>query len=207
VNQNIVINVKNKNESCRSIVADVGEKEILIGFPMDKHMMGLLTAGTKLEVTFLSGEHKYKFQTEIIGKKIENILLVRIRKPQENEILKIQLRENFRINTNLRLILNENELNTLNISAGGVLFSCKVDLPLLDGEEISGTLLVPNIQNNQLEPVNFQGQIKRINLINSEERKNVAIGFTVINKQEQMKIIQYCFEKQRQIRLKERESK
>jgi c-di-GMP-binding flagellar brake protein YcgR len=207
VNQSIVINIKNEYQSCRSIVAEAGEKEILISAPMDKNMVGLLIVGTQLDVTFIAGKNKYKFQSEIIGTKKENILLYRITKPQEKEIIKIQNRENFRVNTNLRLVLNENELNTINISVGGLLFSSTVDLQLQKGEEIAGTLFVPNILNKGLEPITFQGHIKRVNLINNEERKNVAVGFTKINQRDQMKITQYCFEKQRQLRLKERETK
>jgi c-di-GMP-binding flagellar brake protein YcgR len=207
VNQSIVINIKNENQSCRSIVAEVGEKEILISAPLDKNMIGLLPDGTLLDVTFIAGEHKYKFHTEIIGRKKENILLFRLTKPQQKEIIKVQYRENFRVNTNLRLVLNENELNTINISVGGLLFSSGVDLQLQKGDEIAGTLFIPNIINKELEAITFQGHIKRVTLINNEERKNVAVGFTKINQRDQMKITQYCFEKQRQLRLKERETK
>jgi c-di-GMP-binding flagellar brake protein YcgR len=204
VNQNIVVNIRGLGKSCRSIVAEMGEKEILIVFPMDGNTIGLLPTGTSLDVTFMSNENQYKFRTEIIGRKKENIPLFRITKPQENEIARVQRRDNFRMNTNLRLVLNETELITINISAGGVLFSGGVDLQLQEGEVVSGTLFVPNPQNKVAEPITFQGQIKRINLIENQQRKNVGIKFTKLNPRDQTKIIQYCFEKQRQMHLKER---
>jgi c-di-GMP-binding flagellar brake protein YcgR len=204
VNQNIVIDIKGRDQWYRSIVAEVEEKEILISFPMD--MLGL-PDGTRLDITFTSDENQYKFQTEIIGSKRDKISLYRITKPQEKEIIRIQRRDNFRVNANLRAILNENELTTINLSAGGVLISCRLDIQLQEGEIVSGTLFVPTTANKEPEPIIFKGLIKRINLIGNQERKNVGIGFTNLDKRDEMKIIQYCFEKQRQMRLKERESK
>jgi c-di-GMP-binding flagellar brake protein YcgR len=204
VNQNIVIDIKSHDQTCRSIIAEIGKNEILIPFPMDMNTIGLLTEGTQLTVVFMSGENQYKFKTEIIGRKKDKIALFRITKPQEKEIIKIQRRDNFRVNSNLPFLLNENKLNTINISVGGMLFFCGTDLQLLEGEEVSGTLAVPNTMNKEAEIIPFQGQIKRISLINEEDRKNVAMAFTMIEQRDQMKIIQYCFEKQRQMRLKSR---
>jgi c-di-GMP-binding flagellar brake protein YcgR len=207
VNQIIVIYIKSENYHCRSIVAEVRETEILIAFPMDINIIGMLTVGTQLDITFITGENKYKFKTEIIGKEKENILLYRITKPNEKEIIKIQLRENFRVNSNQLLKLDEKELKTINLSAGGVLFSTRMDHQLQMGEEVSGTLFLPNILNKELEPIPFQGKIIRINVIENEDRKNVAVEFTKVIKRDQSKIIQHCFEKQRQLRMTERGSK
>jgi c-di-GMP-binding flagellar brake protein YcgR len=171
---------------------------------MDRNMIGLLTEGTQVDIIFMEDENQYKFQTEIIGRKKDNIPLCRITKPQEKEIIRIQRRDNFRVNSHLRLMVNENKLNTINISAGGMLFSCGVDVQLLEGEVVSGTLFVPNTENKESSIIPFQGQIIRIHLIKDQERRNVAMKFTVMDKRDQMKIVQHCFEKQRQIRLKSR---
>ncbi|MCL6570281.1 MAG: flagellar brake domain-containing protein [Bacillus sp. (in: Bacteria)] len=204
VNQNIVIDIKNRDMTCRSIIAEIEKNEILIAFPMDMNAIGLLTKGTEITVVFILGENQYKFQTEIIGRKKDKIALFRITKPQENEIIKIQRRDNFRVNSNLKFLLNEKKLNTINISVGGMLFFCETELQLLEGEVVSGTLVVPNTLNKEAELITFQGQIKRISLIKDPDRKNVALEFTMMEQRDQMKIIQYCFEKQRQMRIKSR---
>lgn len=204
VNQNIVIDIISHDQSCRSIIAEVGGKEILIALPLDKNSIGLLTEGTKVSVMFMTGENQYKFQTEIIGKTKDKIALYRIKKPQEKEIIKIQRRDNFRVSSNLSLILNEKELNTINISVGGVLVSCSKDLQLQEGEVVSGSLLVPNKQKTEPEQIPYKARIKRIHVLKDDDRKNVAMEFTEIDQRDQMKIVQYCFEKQRQMRLKTR---
>jgi c-di-GMP-binding flagellar brake protein YcgR len=207
VNQNITIKLKSQDQSWKSIVAEVGKEDILIGFPMDRTIFGLLQNGTTIEVTYTLGENKYKFSTEIIGREIENILLFKLKKPQENEIIKIQQRENFRVKANLRLILKEKESNTINISAGGLLCSCGLDLPLKQGEVVPGTIFIPSIANDEIASIPFQGEIIRVELVKELERKKVALKMIKLEQQDQKKIIQYCFEKQRQMRLKERELK
>lgn len=79
-----------------------------------------------------------------------------------------------------------------------------MDLPLVEREEVSGTIFVPNVTNNEASPLSFKGEITRIHLIKELDRKNVAVKFIQLDPQDQKKIVQFCFEKQRQLRMKER---
>ncbi|WP_413300368.1 flagellar brake domain-containing protein [Bacillus sp. 1P10SD] len=204
VNQNIKITVVSKDMSSKSIVADVGDSEIQISIPLDREILGLLSLGTKLEVTYITGENKYQFRSEIVGISKDTIPLLRLSKPEENKIFKIQERENFRVNSNLRLLVEEKEAITVNISAGGALFSTGLDFPYHEGEEISARLFLANQQSKVDEPITFHCKIIRITLLKDQERKHVAIQFSNLNQHDQKKIIQHCFEKQRQIRMKVR---
>ncbi|MEH7107185.1 flagellar brake protein [Bacillus sp. JJ1764] len=204
VNQKIIIDFKSKDQTYKSVVAEVSDNEILIGVPVDNSVIDLVLAQEKLEITFVENDVKYKFETEIIGRKQDNMPLFRISKPEEDEIVKIQLRENFRVPANLPLKVDKTTLMTVNLSAGGVLMSCMVELDLHEGEEISGTILLPGLQNKESESIDFVGEIKRIYWVENQDRKNVAIEFKQMDKRDQSKIIQYCFEKQRQNRLKAR---
>jgi c-di-GMP-binding flagellar brake protein YcgR len=204
VNQNIMIDIIDYELSCRSNIAEIGQSEIHISIPLDREIIGLLSLGIKLEITYLTGESKFQFTTEILGRTTDTIPLLRLAKPKENEITKIQQRENVRVNANLRLVIAENELHTINISAGGLLFSSKLDSTISQGEEITGTLYVPDFRSKEIVPVPFKGKVIRVNLMREIERSYVALEFTSIKRPDQMKIIQHCFEKQRQIRLKVR---
>ncbi len=207
VNHNIVIKLKNTDKSFRSIVADIGKKELLVGIPLDRKNIGLVEDGTELEIFFMSGDNQYKFSTRMMGKTKDKIPLYRLAKPQEQEIVKVQRRDNFRVRTNLRLIIKEKELVTIDLSVGGTLISSKLDFEIEEAEAISGTLIIPSKKDKNPEFIPFQGLVIRIELIEDLERKNIAIGFTEIDKRDQTKIIQYCFERQRQMRIIERESK
>lgn len=201
VNQNIMIDIKSHDQTFRSIIAEVGEEEILIGYPLDRKIIGLLPQGSLVDIIYMVDENQYKFQSEIIGRKTDTIPLCRISKPQENEIIRIQRRDNFRVNSHLLLMINENRLYTINISAGGILFSCGLDMELQQGELVLGTLILPSIQGKDTALIPFQGQIQRINVLKNLDRKNIALKFTEMDNRDQMKIVQHCFERQRQSRL------
>jgi c-di-GMP-binding flagellar brake protein YcgR len=207
VNQNIFINLKGHDQSWKSIVAEIGEDEILIGIPMDRTIFGLLQNGTQTEVSYISDGKRYMFSSVIIGREVQNIIIAKLKKPKEIEIMQIQLREYFRVVANLRVILKEKESNTVNISAGGLLCSCDSSLPFKHGEVVSGTILVPNTTDEGINTIPFQCEIIRVDLVKELERNQVALKFIKINQQDQQRILQYCFNKQRQMRLKEREIK
>lgn len=171
VNQNIVIKLKYTDKSFRSIVADIGEKELLVGIPLDRKNIGLVVDGSKLEIFFLSGENQYKFSTKMLGKTRDKIPMYRVTKPEAQEIVKVQRRDNFRVRTNLRLIMKEKELITIDLSVGGTLISSKLDFEVEEAESVSGTLIIPNKINKNPEFIPFQGLVIRIELIEDIERK------------------------------------
>jgi c-di-GMP-binding flagellar brake protein YcgR len=207
VNQNIVIKLTSRDQSWKSIVAEIGADEILIGFPMDRTILGLLQNGVSIEVSYILDEKRYMFSTKIMGRKIENMVICMLKKPKENMIKKIQMREYFRVDANLRVVLKGKESNTINISAGGLLCSYDPSIPFEHREVVSGTILVPNTTDSETTIIPFQSEIIRVELVEELERNQVGIKFIKINQQDQQKILQYCFEKQRQMRVKEREIK
>jgi len=190
-----------RSQSSKSLIADIGEEEMLIALPMNTDLIGFLPVNTKIDITFVTDVTKYRFKPEILGRKKDNIPLFRVKKPLEKDIVKIQQRENFRVNANLRVLLKETEQRTVNISAGGLLCSCSQDLELVPNEEVPGTLFLPVADSNQIEAVDFKAQIIRTSEVPRAERMNVAMKFIEIDRESQTKVTQYCFEKQRQERM------
>jgi len=194
-----MMNVLNRSQPSKSLIADIGEEEMLIALPMNANdLIGLLTVGSQLEITFIVEDKKYKFRTNVIGRKKDNIPLFRVVKPLEKDIYRIQMRENFRVNANLKVLLNETEQNTVNISAGGLLCSCKQEFDIKATDEVSGTIFLPNPENKIQESVQFKAEVIRITQVPKAERINVAMKFIELERGAHPKIIQYCFEKQRQ---------
>jgi c-di-GMP-binding flagellar brake protein YcgR len=198
VNQNIVIEISREEKTFKSIVAEVGVKEILIGFPMDHNIFGRLPIGTTVDITYLIGDNLYKFKSNVIGKRNDSMPLIVIDKPNEKDIKKIQRRDNFRVKANLSVNVKDHEVTTVDLSGGGLQFTCKENFELVYGEVVSGTLVIPG----ETEAVTFQGIVRRIFKTDIEDRKNVGVAFTSLNQKDQAKITRYCFEKQRQMRLK-----
>jgi c-di-GMP-binding flagellar brake protein YcgR len=197
VNQTIIINTV--ENTYKTIVAEILDQEILIGYPVVGNHVEMLPVQTKLEISFVSGDNQYKFQSEIIGRKKDNISLYRIKKPQENEVFKVQRRENFRVSANLALTLKEKNFTTTNISGGGLLFTCPAGFELKEKEEVACVVMLPS--SKVIETVQFQAKVARISGHEDPNKKNVGLVFTVMEERSRTKIIQYCFERQRQIRL------
>lgn len=192
------MNVVNRNQPSKSLIADIGEEEMLIALPMNTDLIGFLTTGSKVEITFIIDDKKYKFITKVIGRTKDKIPLFRVVKPLEENIFRIQMRENFRVNANLKVVLNNTEQNTVNISVGGLLCSCNQDFEIKARDEVSGTLFVPNPESKNLESVQFKAEVIRVTQVPKAERINVAMKFIDLESGSHPKILQYCFEKQRQ---------
>lgn len=203
VNQQILIDIVQKGMAYRSIIAEYQDNEILIGIPMSDRI-GILPNGTEIEISYKLGDNLFRFSSEITGKKLDNIPLYRIQKPTEKKIYRIQRRENFRVNLHLKLLLLENEYTTVNVSAGGLLFSASGKLDLQEGQAITGQVLVPNVQvhDRDFEFITFHGEIKRIYQSEDKALTFVAVEFTEIDPNDQTVIVQSCFEQQRKMRLR-----
>jgi c-di-GMP-binding flagellar brake protein YcgR len=201
VNQNIVIEVGEQDQTWKSIVAEVRDREILVGFPSDLSSLGQLQIGTKIEVIYILNDSKYGFITEIIGRKTENINLLILNKPEKKDISKLQLREDFRVNVNAPLFLKDKESKLINLSAGGLLCSCSPDLELNAGDVVSANISLPSFTGEKETTISFKCEV--IRLVKVLERNQIALKFLDLNERDQKKIIQFCIEKQRQLRLKE----
>jgi c-di-GMP-binding flagellar brake protein YcgR len=200
INQNIVVNVEVEDQSFQSIVAEITDKEIFISLPLEGIVIRNLPVNTSISVYFSTGDNQYKFSSAIAGKISDNIPLYRIVKPQPKDIIKVQRRDNFRVKTNLSLKLNDHDLITLNISAGGLLCSCSKNLLLKVNDTVKGILFLPPIDNKAVDPIPFQGSIKRVSQMD-HDKMYVALEFGRLNDRDQMNLVQYCFYKQKQNRL------
>lgn len=201
VNQNIIIEVGGQDQSWKSIVSDVRDREIMVGSPSDLSSLGQLQIGTIIEVSYILNDNKYGFFTEIIGRKTENINVLILNKPEKKDITKLQLREDFRVNVNVPLFLKDKESKIINLSGGGLLCSCSPDLELNDGEVVSATITLSSFASEKDSIISFKCEV--IRLVKVLERNQVALKFLDLTGQDQKKIVQFCIEKQRQLRMKE----
>ncbi|WEG11245.1 flagellar brake domain-containing protein [Pullulanibacillus sp. KACC 23026] len=204
VNQNVLIET-DSDHSCRSVISGIEDNELSIML-LDRDMIGLLTEGEKLAITYILETNKYQFKSTILGRKLGPIPLIRLTRPHEKDIIKIQQRENFRVSAALTIDLKDQEVAITNISAGGLLVTAPIDFPIETDEMVTGSFLLPLPNKNQAEQISFDGQVKRIAVQEKlEDKKQAGIEFIKISQRDQTKIMQYCFEKQRQNRLKEKQ--
>lgn len=186
----------------RSRIAETDDEAFLIEIPMHESSGRLkrLFMGDELSAYFITeGGIKNYFNTHVLGFKEDVIRMVRVQKPAEESIFKIQRRSFFRVNAELELAVKDSNgsrflVRTDDIGGGGTSFLADNKVKMEVGGKISCWLLVP-FRNGSTEHVYFEGEVVRIKEL--ENGRNLAmVKFVAITDTERQKIIRYCFERQ-----------
>lgn len=186
----------------RSRIAEMEDDAFLIEIPMQENNGRLkrLFIGDELSVYFLTeGGMKNYFNTHVVGFKEDVIRMVRVNKPPEDSIFKIQRRSFFRVNAELELavkdVLGSRFLvRTEDIGGGGTSFISDSKVKLGVGDKLFCWLLLP-YRNGGTEHANFEAEIVRIKALENG-RSLAMLKFISITDTERQKVIRYCFERQ-----------
>lgn len=166
----------------------------------DNAGMNDIPVGTMVKATYIDKVAVYVFFTHVVAfNKITQT--VTLGKPVNYK--RIQRRNFVRLNTRLKVISNilDEDLNiceesftaaTIDISGGGLLIGCDVELKL-------GQVLEAVIYLNHEETVTAIGRVIRVieNSVFSRDRFSVAFEFTAIKEKDRDKIIRYILSQQR----------
>ncbi|MNC56895.1 PilZ domain protein [compost metagenome] len=125
--------------------------------------------------------------------------MVRVRKPEEESIFKIQRRSFLRVNAELELAVKDALgsrflVRTDDIGGGGTSFLSDAKVKLAVSDNLSCWLLLP-YRNGSMEHANFEAEIVRMKQLENG-RNLVMLKFLSISDVERQKIIRYCFERQ-----------
>lgn len=186
----------------RSRIAEMEDESFLIDIPMQESggRLKKLFIGDELSVYFMSeGGIKNYFTTHVLGFKDDVIKMVRVRKPAEESIFKVQRRSFFRVNAELELALKDAMggrylVRTDDLGGGGVSFLSDAKIKPSVGDKLNCWLLLP-FRNGSNEHVPFEGEVVRLKELENG-RQLVMLKFTAIPDSERQKVIRYCFERQ-----------
>lgn len=186
----------------RSRIADAEDEAFLIEIPMEEGSGRLkkLKVGDELSVYFMTeGGVKNYFYTHVLGFKEDVIRMVRVRKPAQESIFKIQRRSFLRVSAELELAVKDSSgsrflVRTEDVGGGGISFLGDTKVRLNTEDKLSCWLLVP-YRNGSSEHVNFEGEVVRVKVLENG-RSLAMLKFSSISDTERQKIIRYCFERQ-----------
>lgn len=193
---------KEAEKECKSRIADVEEESFLIEVPIesDTGKIKRLFIGDELSLYFLSeaGVKNY-FNTYVLGFAEDAIQLVRIRKPDEDSISKIQRRNFLRVVAELEIAVKLKDNTrfvtvTEDVGGGGVSFMCDNKYQLENGDLVYCWLLLP-FKNGLIDHVPFEAEIVRTRKLETG-RIIVMLKFVSISNIERQTLIRYCFERQ-----------
>lgn len=192
-----------ESEEYKSKVIDMGHGHIMIDYPT--HIKTGRTAffldGTQLFISFIDKlKNVYSFNTEVSGRRIEGIPMLKISYSGDEQLVKIQRREYVRMQAELDVsVLKDGkytQLVTKDISAGGVKLNLSTT-KYFEKDSLTLLIVLP-FQNGELKYVRVKAEIVRISV--SPNGGVASIMFNEIGLNDRRGIVRYCFEQELKLR-------
>lgn len=187
-------------------IQDITDEYIAISVPVKDGSYLPLRKGEIVEVIYYEGKSVYKFFTSVLGRKIDRIMMITLKKPEK--FIKIQRRNFVRVyflsNISFAIIGNKNgmiDINdgevifhsgySLDLSAGGIRLSTAKNLYL-------GDIIIMNISVKE-ENLRLKGKVVRVE--KDENNKGIyGICFLDIDNKTVDKIMRILFQIMREQR-------
>ena len=195
----IELNEGHKTEYLPSRIEEIKEDYLYISMPMRKGTLLPMRLGQEIKVITRYKNSTVGFLTRVVGRRREPIPYLIINKPEVILPIK-QKREYVRLNVSLPVrfkIIDEEDKNeieegiTIDISAGGMLFSTKAEVKNGQKIEMEITLALEN---------QFFCQAHVIRIFEKKENNAiwVAVEYNDISEADRDRIFKFIFEKQRE---------
>ncbi|OZU90093.1 hypothetical protein CIL03_02840 [Virgibacillus indicus] len=195
----------------RSKVIEKNEHYLFIDYPVNEktRKTAFLAKGTLLMVVFAGDDQAiYQFPSKITAKVKLNVPALAIKLPDKSKLKRIQRREFVRINAAVDAAIYSPKSDflpfvtvTSDISGGGMSVIVPKGNTLQIGQTIDVWLSLPTHSKKQ-KYVYSQAEIVFIKEASSSA-VTASLKFVSISRQNQQHIISFCFQKQRELRMKE----
>lgn len=192
------------SEKFRSKVIDVGEGFVMIDYPTEikTGKTAFFMDGTQLLVSFVDKmKISYAFKTEVSGRKLDGVPMLKLSYKGDDQLIKIQRRKFVRVETAIDVAVEKDgkrlQLITEDISAGGLALNISKTELLQVEDELLLTLVLP-FANREIEYVKVKGVVVR--LWKQGEIPIASIQFLNVEPHDRQKIVRYCFERQLHMR-------
>ena len=192
------------SEKYRSKVIDAGDDFVMIDYPIEIETgkTVFFMDGTQLLVSFTDKlKMSYAFKTEVRGRKLEGVPMLKLSYQGDSGLIKIQRREFVRVETAIDVAVEKDgdhvQLVAEDISAGGIALNI-TKATFIQSEDVLSLLIVLPFANREMEYVKVEGQV-----IRTWETEGVTIAsvkFWAINPLDRQRIVRFCFERQLQMR-------
>lgn len=190
----------------KSRVADEDEQCLCIEFPLNTSSGKIkrLKIGDTLAAHFITPTGvKHFFDTEVMGYTDGEIPLIKIIRPHEEDMTKIQRRNFFRIMIEVDIAVKTEDghkyvFKTDDISGGGISFIIDKHEHFNVGQLLHCWVTLP-YRNGNIEHASLIGEVLRIKELETG-RKLVMMKFVEIAEQERQRIIRFLFAKQIELR-------
>jgi c-di-GMP-binding flagellar brake protein YcgR len=160
---------------------------------------GHFPTGARFFATFVNNKKVYGFETELLGRRTENVPLLILSYPGDAALKNIQRREHVRVPAMLDVAVHPCgtpfkpfTTTTMDISGGG----CSLNLPeenaLKEGMDVYLWLALP-MKSGRYHYFKIKSRLVR--LVSDGTRIRASFEFTDLNEFKRMQIIRYCFQR------------
>ncbi|WP_134698941.1 flagellar brake protein [Ammoniphilus sp. YIM 78166] len=194
----------------KSRVDNLLSESLMIEVPLHEQNGRPMAYSPGQEITmfhFAIDGSKFILPSRILSRVIDGVPLWEVALPPSDAIQRIQRRNYLRIPASLELSLkslakkNHFLARTLDVSGGGVAFTCKTDFRIDHGERLACWLAIPTKQG--MEHASFIAKVVRVVPPKEEgEQQAISLMITEIRELDREKIIRYCFDRQVELRKK-----
>lgn len=203
-----VIGLDKEIEKYRSKIIEKNDNYIVTDYPINisNNKTAFLPIGTNVRISYTKKNAVYQFNSEIVTKIKSKIPALAIPIPENTKIIRIQRRAFVRIESSVDVAihsLNESFLPftsvTKDISGGGlsVIVQNRDDIRI--GDRVKVYMALPTLSGEYFYII-VEAEIVFIKSHNNIH--SASLKFLNISKQDQQHIIQYCFDKERELRNK-----
>lgn len=192
---------KDEKFKCK-LVERIGS-QIYIDYPINlkTNKTAFFIDGTELKCSFVHEHSVYSFETEVVGRVKQNIPMIKLSYPGDEQLMKIQRRQYVRVETPIDIAVHPNnfEFNpfvtvTDDISAGGAAIIVSSKQALTPGQLINTWLVLP-LQNGESHYLKFQAKVVRIIPLNNERNK-ASLEFLEVDPHKRQLLLRFCFDRQ-----------
>ncbi|WP_312098588.1 flagellar brake domain-containing protein [Niallia sp.] len=202
-----------KIEQYKSRVLGIGEKSINIEYPihLKTNKLLFLMNGAQLRVNFVTSEGiAYLFHSEVLGrKKDNNVPLLILSLPEQDQMIKVQRRQFVRIETSIDIAIHPLEVEnnflpfttvSLDFSAGGSAVIVPKHVNLQENSKIKVSLVLP-LQNGEYNYLHLFAEIKKIFDYNEHSYK-MTIEFLEVDPVDRQSMLRFSFDRQLSLKKK-----
>lgn len=190
----------------KSTIQDLAEDNIIINLPVKEGKYLILHTGELVDVIYHNGNDIFKFTSRVIGRKIDNIMVIILGEPQN--IKKIQRRNFVRLemllDVNCAQISKDDNLlennkykffmaTMIDISGGGMRIAYKENLKLNDIVMVTIPI--------ESEEITLKSKVVRIDK-DTKDINKYGLSFYDVEEKEREKIMKFIFEIMRKQRKK-----
>lgn len=204
-----IINLEPTNhsnaEKYRCRVVERTENKIYIDYPVNDKTgkTVFLLNGTKLKA-YATGDSTsaYFFNTEVLGRVKQNIPMIVLSFPGEDDMYKVQRREYVRVETPVDVAVHSLHGDfspfvsiTHDISAGGASIILPHSINLVPGSELTTCFVLP-IDSDDIQYTSIKSRVIRIDEGKNGQKNRASIEFLDATEHDRRILIKFCFERQ-----------